>query len=76
MLQFSSPSPAFGRLTQRESDFFGNPPPLEPSSRGIQIQVKYDMLLEGFRLRRIVRFYPDIWKVVALPRGAQLFGRE
>jgi hypothetical protein len=50
--------------------------PMEPGSSGVQIQVKCDMLLEGFRPRRIVRFYPASWKVIALPREEQFFGRE
>jgi hypothetical protein len=33
-------------------------------------------LLEGYRPRRIVRFYPATWKVNALPREEQLEGRE
>ncbi|QDV22734.1 hypothetical protein Q31a_10200 [Aureliella helgolandensis] len=48
----------------------------EPGSSGIQIKVKCGMLLEGFRPRRIVRFYPATWKVQALPREEQFFGRE
>ena len=50
--------------------------PAEPGSSGVQIKVKCDMMLEGFRPRRIVRFYPASWKVTALPREEQFFGRE
>jgi hypothetical protein len=50
--------------------------PIAPGSSGVQIQVKCGMLLEGFRPRRIVRFYPATWKVQALPREEQFFGRE
>ena len=50
--------------------------PVEPGSSGVQIKVKCDMLLEGFRPRRIVRFYPATWKVIALPREEQYEGRE
>lgn len=50
--------------------------PPEPGSGGVQIRVQCDMLLEGFRPRRIVRFYPATWKVVALPREEQFHGRE
>lgn len=50
--------------------------PIQPGSSGVQIRVQCDMLLEGFRPRRIVRFYPATWKVVALPREEQFFGRE
>ncbi|MEQ2006893.1 MAG: hypothetical protein ABMA26_08845 [Limisphaerales bacterium] len=48
----------------------------EPGSSGLQIQVKCDLLLEGFRPKRVVRFYPATWKVNALPREEQFFGRE
>ena len=50
--------------------------PLEPGSSGVQIRVKCDMLLEGYRPKRIVRFYPATWKVVALPLEEQFHGRE
>ena len=50
--------------------------PVQPGSSGVQIRVKCDMLLEGYRPRRIVRFYPATWKVIALPREEQFFGRE
>lgn len=50
--------------------------PIEPGSSGIQIPVKVDMMLEGYRPRRIVRFYPATWKVTALPREERFFGRE
>lgn len=49
---------------------------IEPGSSGVQVRLKCDMLLEGFRPRRIVRFYPSTWKVIALPREEQYFGRE
>ena len=48
----------------------------EPGSSGVQIKVKCDMLLEGYRPRRIVRFYPATWKVIALPQEEQFHGRE
>lgn len=50
--------------------------PIRPGSSGIQIQVKCDMLLEGYRPKRIVRFYPATWKVNALPREEQFHGLE
>lgn len=50
--------------------------PAQPGSSGVQIRVKCDLLLEGFRPRRVVRFYPATWKVIALPREEQFFGRE
>jgi hypothetical protein len=50
--------------------------PLEPGSSGVQIKVKCGMMLEGYRPRRIVRFYPATWKVIALPLEEQFHGRE
>lgn len=50
--------------------------PAQPGSSGLQIKVKCDLLLEGFRPKRVVRFYPATWKVIALPREEQFFGRE
>jgi hypothetical protein len=50
--------------------------PMEPGSSGVQIKVKCDLLLEGFRPRHIVRFYPAPWKVNALPREEQFSGFE
>jgi len=50
--------------------------PIEPGSSGVQIKVKCDLLLEGYRPKRIVRFYPAPWKVNALPREEQFSGRE
>jgi hypothetical protein len=50
--------------------------PVQPGSGGVQIRVKCDMLLEGFRPKHIVRVYPTSWKVIALPREEQYFGRE
>ena len=49
--------------------------PVEPGSSGIQIQVQPNLLLEGYRPKRIVRVYPSAWPVVALPREEQYFGR-
>ena len=50
--------------------------PLEPGSGGVQIRVKCGLLLEGYRPRRIVRFYPATWKVNSLPLEEQFQGRE
>lgn len=50
--------------------------PAGTAGSGVQITVQCDMMLEGFRPRRIVRFYPATWKVVALPREEQYQGRE
>lgn len=50
--------------------------PLEPGCSGIVIKLKMDMMLEGYRPKRIVRFYPPTWKVLALPKEEEFFGRE
>lgn len=50
--------------------------PLEPGSGGVQIKLKMDLMLEGYRPNRIVRFYPPTWKVIALPKEEEYFGRE
>ena len=50
--------------------------PVEPGSSGVQIKLKMDMMLEGYRPKRIVRFYPETWKVIALPKEEEYFGRE
>jgi len=50
--------------------------PVQTGSSGVQISVKCGMLLEGFRPRRIVRFFPANWPVEALPREEQFIGRE
>jgi len=50
--------------------------PAEPGSSGVQIKLKMDMMLEGYRPKRIVRFYPATWKVIALPKEEEFFGRE
>jgi hypothetical protein len=34
------------------------------------------MMLEGYRPRRIIRFYPATWKVESLPREEKFEGRE
>jgi hypothetical protein len=50
--------------------------PVVPGSSGVQIKVQCRMLLEGFRPKRIVRFYPATWPVDALPREEQYYGNE
>jgi hypothetical protein len=50
--------------------------PVEPGSSGVQIKLKMDMMLEGYRPKRIVRFYPPTWKVSAMPREEEFQGRE
>ena len=50
--------------------------PVEPGSSGVQMKIKMDMMLEGYRPKRVVRFYPPTWKVIALPQEEQFHGRE
>ena len=53
-----------------------NKVPAEPGSSGVQMKIKMDMMLEGYRPKRIVRFYPETWKVIALPKEEEYFGKE
>ena len=50
--------------------------PVEPGSSGVQIKVKCDMLLEGYRPKKIVRFHPAVWKIIQLPREEQYHGPD
>ena len=50
--------------------------PLEYGSSGYQLKVKCDMMLEGFRPKRFIRFYMPSWRVRDLPREEKLEGRE
>lgn len=50
--------------------------PVEPGGSGAQMKIKMDMMLEGYRPKRIVRFYPETWKVIALPKEEEFFGKE
>ena len=50
--------------------------PIRPGCSGVQIQVQCGMLLEGFRPRKTVRFYPANWPVIALPKEEGYHGRE
>ncbi|MCF7785513.1 MAG: hypothetical protein K9N47_05285 [Prosthecobacter sp.] len=49
---------------------------VEPGGSGVQMKIKMDMMLEGYRPKRIVRFYPETWKVIALPKEEEYFGKE
>lgn len=44
-----------------------------PGSSGVRINCRPDLLLEGFRPGRIVRVFPEGWKVIALPQEEQLW---
>ena len=45
-------------------------------SAGVEVKLKLDMMLEGYRPKRVVRFYPPTWKVIALPKEHEFQGRE
>jgi hypothetical protein len=47
--------------------------PVFPGSSGWQLTVQPDLMLEGFRTRRIVRLYAGVWGVTDLPREEKLF---
>jgi hypothetical protein len=50
--------------------------PVQTGSSGVQIQVYCGILLEGFRPRKVVRFFPATWPVISLPKEEQFHGRE
>jgi hypothetical protein len=50
--------------------------PVLPGCSGVQIQVQCGILLEGFRPRNIVRFFPATWAVAPLPKEEEFHGRE
>jgi hypothetical protein len=50
--------------------------PVQPGCSGVQIQVQCGILLEGFRPKNIVRFFPATWPVIALPNEEGFHGRE
>ena len=50
--------------------------PVEPGSSGFQLKLRMEMMLEGYRPKRIVRFYAPAWKVIALPKEEEFSGRE
>jgi hypothetical protein len=50
--------------------------PVLHGSAGIELKLRLDMMLEGFRPKRVVRFYPPTWKVIALPKEQEFQGRE
>ncbi len=44
-----------------------------PGSSGVRIRCRPEVLLEGYRPRRIVRLYPGEWPVTDLPREERLW---
>lgn len=53
-----------------------NKVPVVPGCSGVQIELQCDMLLEGYRPGKIVRFFPSSWKLDPPPKEEQFFGRE
>lgn len=45
----------------------------KPGSSGVQVRVKLDLLLEGYRPGRIVRLFPTGWSIVTLPSEENLW---
>ncbi|MFT5469014.1 MAG: hypothetical protein ACI8UO_004128 [Verrucomicrobiales bacterium] len=50
--------------------------PVQAGCSGVQIQVQCGILLEGFRPRKTVRFFPATWAVSPLPKEEEFHGRE
>ncbi|MFT5468312.1 MAG: hypothetical protein ACI8UO_003421 [Verrucomicrobiales bacterium] len=50
--------------------------PTVPGCSGVEIQVECDMLLEGFRPTKIVRFYPASWPFITVPKEESFHGQE
>ena len=50
--------------------------PMDLGSSGVQVKVKPDLLLEGYRPGRIVRVFPVSWPVIALPKEQEYFGQD
>ncbi|MEX2212825.1 MAG: hypothetical protein WD768_01770 [Phycisphaeraceae bacterium] len=48
----------------------------QPGSSGVQIQVQCGILLEGFRPKKVIRFFPATWPVGDLPKEEGFYGRE
>jgi hypothetical protein len=53
-----------------------NEVPQQPGSSGVQVRVQPDLLLEGYRPKRIVRIFPASWPVIALPKEQEYFGQD
>ncbi len=47
--------------------------PAAPGSSGLQVKFKAELLLEGFRPKRIIRLWPGVWKIDDLPREERLY---
>ena len=47
--------------------------PTAPGSSGLQVKFKVELLLEGFRPKRIIRLWPSAWKIDDLPREERLY---
>lgn len=47
--------------------------PALPGSSGLQVKFKSELLIEGFRPKRIIRLWPSAWKIDDLPREERLY---
>ncbi len=47
--------------------------PATPGSSGLQVKFKSELLIEGFRPKRIIRLWPSAWKIDDLPREERLY---
>jgi len=47
--------------------------PAAPGSSGLQVKFKSELLIEGFRPKRIIRLWPSAWKIDDLPREERLY---
>lgn len=47
--------------------------PVVPGSSGLQVKFKAELLIEGFRPKRIIRLWPSPWRIDDLPREERLY---
>ncbi|MSU28124.1 MAG: hypothetical protein EXS27_09460 [Pedosphaera sp.] len=47
--------------------------PAATGSSGLQVKFKVELLIEGFRPKRIIRLWPSAWKIDDLPREERLY---
>jgi hypothetical protein len=47
--------------------------PAAPGSSGLQVKFKSELLIEGFRPKRVIRLWPGGWRVDDLPREERIY---
>lgn len=47
--------------------------PAVPGSSGLQVKFKSELLIEGFRPKRVIRLWPGGWRVDDLPREERIY---